>query len=578
MDNREYLQKLINVASGREPADLVITNCVLVNVYTGTSSLSDIAVCEGHIAGIAESGTYKGRYIFDAHGLYALPGLIESHIHIESSFVTPEEFGRLVVPHGTTTIIADPHEIVNVCGLDGMNYMLSAAEKTALDIKFMLPSCVPATPFEHSGAKFDASDMEAPLSDSRVLGLGEFMNFNGVVSGDNGCLDKIEAALRAGKLVDGHAPGLNGNALNAYCATGIHTDHECSSLDEMKARLERGLYVQLRNGSACHDLANLLKGVTDFNSRRCVLCSDDRQPVTIFEHGHIDGHLRICVKEGIKPEIAVQMATLNAAECYGLSDRGAIAPGLRADIVLVDNLRDFNVSHVWINGSLVAEKGRYLPNVERASIESVQGSVHIAGLSEASFVLPGKSSRVPAIVINPGSIVTERENVVIERTADGDVLLASDDGLARLAVIERHHATSSMAVALIRGYGIRRGAVAVSVSHDSHNIIVAGKSKKEMLFAVRELERLNGGAVTVLDGKVLESLPLPVAGLMSDKSGEYVKECLDRLLTSAVEKLGVNPSIDPVMTLCFMALPVVPSLKLTDMGLFDVEKGEFVDF
>ena len=336
----------------------IIKNARVVDVYSGRIASGDIAVADGLIAGVGE---YSSRHEVDACGQYAAPGFIDSHIHIESSYVSPEELGRLLVPHGTTTIIADPHEVANVCGTDGVDYMIEASKRTALDVRMMMPSCVPATPFEHAGCTIDAQVMKEPMGRKEVLGLGEFMNFPGVIGGFDDVLDKLLVARAVGKPVDGHSPGVSGNDLNAYAATRIRTDHECDTVEEMQDRISRGMYVLMRQGSACHNLKALLKGVTPSNSRRCLFCADDCQPTTILSIGHLDNHLRICAEEGIDPIMAIQMATLNAAECYGLSDRGAIAPGLKADMVLFDNLTDFSVQKVWIKGELVAEKGKYLP-------------------------------------------------------------------------------------------------------------------------------------------------------------------------------------------------------------------------
>ena len=330
---------MIDVAMGRIPADVVVKNCKVVNVYSGEITEGDIAISGGQIAGV---GTYEGKEMIDAEGRFAAPGFIDSHIHIESSYLSPEELGKLLVPHGGTTIMADPHEIANVCGEAGLTYMVEAGKRTALDIKYELPSCVPATPFENAGAILGAREIEKLISNDAFIGLGEFMNFPGIIGPDEEVLDKLVAAKKEGKWIDGHASGLAGNALNAYASAGILADHECSSVEEMKDRLDRGMYILLRQGSACHNLRTLLKGVTPYNSRRCLLCSDDRQPKTILNEGHLDNHLRICVEEGVDAVTAIRMATLNAAECFGLHDRGAIAPGKRADIVLLDNLTDFN--------------------------------------------------------------------------------------------------------------------------------------------------------------------------------------------------------------------------------------------
>lgn len=570
---KEELKKIIDVAAGRIPADVVIKNCRIVNVFTGEISDGTIAFCEGQIAGI---GDYEGQKEFDAEGRYAVPGFIDSHIHIESSYVRPEEIGRLLVPHGTSTIVADPHEIVNVCGIKGLDYMMEAAKRTALDIKYMLPSCVPAAPFEDAGAVIGAAEMEEPILREGILGLGEFMNFPGVINAADSDLEKIIIAKKAGKPIDGHVPGISGKELNAYASTGILTDHECSTVQEMKERLERGMYVLMRQGSACHNLRTLLKGLTPENSRRCLLCSDDRQPRTILHEGHLDNHLRICIDEGVDPVTAIRMATLNAAECYGLKDRGAIAPGYRADVVLLDDLKDFHVSRVWIGGELTAEEGRYLPEIEFYDTSSVKGSVVLKDFSAEKFKMHLKSNVINAIGILPGGVVTEKLEEKIELDKNGEFVRNPEVDLVKVAVVERHHGTGKAACGFLKGYGIKKGAIAVSVAHDSHNIIVVGISDEEMEFAVNSLARQEGGIVLVKEGKVIESMPLPIAGLMSEESGEWVEKKLTDIHEKAASELGISGEVEPVMTLCFMSLPVIPELKLTARGLFDVTSFSFI--
>lgn len=570
---RKDLKKLIDISAGRIPADIVIKNCKVVDVYNGIIIEGDIAISDDLIAGV---GDYEGNKVIDAKGKYAAPGFIDSHIHIESSYVSPEELGRLVVPHGTTTIIADPHEIANVCGFKGINYMLKAAEGTALDIKMMLPSCVPATPFEHSGARIDAKDMSEPMKSGKLHGLGEFMNFPGVVFGHDEVLDKILVAKDEGRVIDGHSPGLKGNELNAYAAARIKTDHECATVEDMHDRISRGLYVMLRQGSACHDLRNLAKGVTPFNSKRCLLCADDMQPKTILSVGHLDNSLRMCVEEGIDPIMAIQMASLNAAECYGLEDRGAIAPGLRADIVLFDNLNDFNVDNVLIEGKEVAQGGHYKLSMSLHDISDTKGSFHVKDFSNEKLRLPINSDKAYAINILPGGVVTSKEVVTINRDENNEFVYESDKDVVKVAVVERHQNTGNVAVALLRGYGIKEGAIALSIAHDSHNIIVVGVNDDDMAFAVEELIKQGGGIVLVKDEKVLESMPMPIGGLMSDQSGEWVDNKLKSIHKMAHEILNVSKTVEPVMTLCFMSLAVIPELKLTDMGLFDVTQFKFI--
>jgi adenine deaminase len=567
------LKKLIDTAAGRIAADLVIRNGRIADVYQGRFIEGDLAISGGRIAGI---GAYKGLREIDAARRYILPGFIDSHIHIESTYVSPEEIGRLLLPHGGTTIIADPHEIVNVCGLAGLDYMLRASAATFLDIKMMLPSCVPATPFEHSGATLDTAALEQPITDERIIGLGEFMDFKGVVSGDEKALDKLLLAQARGKIVDGHSPGLLGKELNAYTAGLIQTDHECATVEEMEQRLSRGMYVQLRQGSACHDLRNLVRGVTAENSRRCLLCSDDRQPRTILEAGHLDDHLRICVEEGLDPMTAIRMATLNAAECYGLRDRGGIAPGLRADLVLVDDLKGFAVDRVFARGTLVAEGGRYLFPVNRCDDTAVRGSFHVKDFSVKKLALHLTQDEVYVIDVRPGSVVTGKGTARVKRDVSGNFAHDPSIDIAKIAVVERHQSTGNVALGLLHGYGIRRGALALSIAHDSHNIITVGASDAEMAFAVEQLLEQSGGVVVVKNGVVLARMPLPLGGVMSDQSGEWVDERLLAIHAAAYGELGVNPAIEPLMTLSFMSLAVIPELKLTDMGLFDVENFAFI--
>lgn len=570
---KELLKKLIDTAMGKIPADVVIRNCKIVNVFSGKIMEGDIAISGGQIAGIGE---YEGKEVIDAEGRYAVPGFIDSHIHIESSYVSPEELGRLLVPHGATTIMADPHEIANVCGEAGLAYMVEAGKRTVLDIKYELPSCVPATPFEHAGAVLGAKEIEKLILKEDFVGLGEFMNFPGVIGTDEEVMDKLVAAKRQGKWIDGHGAGLSGNALNAYVSAGILGDHECSTVEEMEARLERGQYILLRQGSACHNLRTLLRGVTSENSRRCLLCSDDRQPKTILQEGHIDNHLRICVEEGVEPITAIRMATLNAAECFGLKDRGAIAPGYRADIVLLDDLKDFKVNRVWIEGNLVAKEGAYLPVIEKYDISSVKGSVVLKDFTKEKFKMHLSSNKVNVIGIMQGGVVTEKLTAEIDLDEAGEFIWNPEVDIVKMAVLERHHKTGNVGCGFLKGYGIKAGAVALSIAHDSHNIIVVGVNDDEMEAAVNALVMQEGGIVLVKDGKVIESMPMPIAGLMSNESGEWVDQKLTAIHEIAAKDLGISGEVEPIMTLCFMSLIVIPAVKLTDSGLFDVTEFSFI--
>lgn len=567
-------RRLIHVASGQEPADLVIKNCHVVDVYSGQIlENQSIAVVGGYIAGV---GTYDGCAVVDGEGMYAAPGFIEGHIHIESSYVTPEEIGRFLVPLGTTTMIADPHEIVNVAGLSGLEYMRRAAACTKMDIKYMMPSCVPATPWENSGARVDAKDMREMVETGQVLGLGEFMDYPAVVEGKAEAIEKIMLARENSMLIDGHSPGLFGLALNAYAAAGIHTEHECSTAAEAKERIANGMYVMLREGSACHDLRNLLPAVTSQNNRRFVFCSDDRQIKTVLDHGHLDYHMRICVQEGIDPVTAIRMGTLNAAECFRMYDRGAIAPGLRADIVLLEDLKEFKAKKVWIKGELAAEDGAYLFPVERCDISAVKSRFNIRGFSQDMLKVKLKTGHVNVMEITPGGVVTKKVTDTVDFNKEGDFVYNPQKDIVKVAVLERHHGTGKFAVGFLKGYGMKYGAVALSIAHDSHNVIVAGTNNEDMEIAVNTLVSQGGGIVLAKDGQVINTMPCVVAGIMTDRSGEWVTERLGEIHRDAFEQLKVNPQVDPLMTLCFMSLSVIPEIKLTASGLFDVDTFDFV--
>ena len=542
MTTRDILTRRMAVAQGQEPGDTVITNCQIINVYNQTITTGDIAIADGVIVGIG--GPYEGNETIDGTGLYAAPGLIESHIHIESSYTSPEEFGRLIVPLGTTTIVADPHEIVNVCGREGLDYMLRAAARTALDIQYMVPSCVPATPFDHSGATISAADIADILQDKRILGVGEFMNAPGVIHAVPDVLDKIVAAWEGKKPIDGHSPGLTGKALQAYVSARILTDHECFTVDDVKERIALGMYVLLRNGSACHDLPRLVEAVTPATLRRFLLCSDDLHPKTIFQKGHLNEHLRICVANGLTPVQALTMATLNAAECYHLDDRGALAPGKRADIVLFRNLEDFAVAKTFIQGKLVAADGQYLLPVERESIAPAAGSVHIGDFSVDKLRLHLQKGHVRTIDILPGGVVTEKGEATVAIDKTGDFVFDPAIDIVKVAVVERHHDTGCVGVGFLRGYGLKRGAVAVSIAHDSHNIIVAGANNDDMALAVTTLRHIGGGMAVVLNGQVLASLALPIAGLMSDQDAKTVDDAMEIIYAKAHMELGVSHAVD----------------------------------
>lgn len=571
--NKEKLVNLIEVAAGRKKADVVIKNAHVVDVYTGKLIDGDIAITDGLIAGV---GNYEGETTIDAEGGYAAPGFIDGHMHIESVHVSPEEMGRICVPHGTTTLIADPHEIANVAGNTAMRYMMDASDRTALDIRYMYPSCVPATPFEHAGAVLTADEMRKLIDDDRILGIGEFMNYPGVINCADADIDKILLGKEKGMVIDGHSPNIEGNELNAYVAAGVHDDHECATIKEMEDRISRGMYILMRYGTSCHDLKVLVKGITKENARRLVLCTDDKQANTIVEKGHLEEHLRILRDAGVDPIMALTFASLNAAECFRLHDRGAIAPGLRADIAILKDLENFDVKKVLIEGRLVAEDGKYLLPVEKQDITPVRGSCHVKDFSEERLKLNLKSKKVHTIDLVPGGVLSKKSVAEVDIDEEGNFVYNPEADLVKIAVIERHQNTGNVACGFLRGYGIKAGAIALTIAHDSHNIVVTGTSDSDMAFAVEELIKQEGGIILVKDKEVLHRVPMPIGGLMSDLPTEELVPELKKVDEIAFGTLGISQTYDPVTTLCFMSLPVIPEVKLTDVGLFDVATFSFI--
>lgn len=572
--DKKALKRLIDVAAGREPADLVLKNANVIDVYQAEMISGDLAIVDGKIAGI--NGEYQGKETIDLKGKIVAPGFIDPHIHVESSYVTPEEFSRLLVPHGTTTVLADPHEIVNVLGLSGLDYMIEAAKETALDIRYMMPSCVPATNMENAGAVIEAADMISSFEKKQVDGLAEFMNFPGVIHAQDEVLDKLLAAKERGLRIDGHSPMVFNEELNAYAAAGIANDHECSTVEELKDRIARGMYVFLREGSVTQNLRTLLNGVTDNNYQRCVLSADDLQAKTILEKGHLDNSIRICIEEGVSPLRAIQMATINAAQCCQLTDRGAIAPGLRADLVIFSDLAQPEIEATYIEGELVAEKGTYLPTVKRISTEKVQSSVHIDKFQKEQLKLNLTSDKARAIEVIPQEALTNEAIVSVKRDDQGQFVFDPKQDVTKIAVIERHHNTGNVFVGLLKGYGVKKGAIGLSIAHDSHNLIVTGTNDEDMAVAVQALKEQEGGVVLIESGKIIGNMALPIAGLMSDLTGEKVAQQEAKINRLAHEVLGVSNNVDPIMTLGFMSLAVIPNLKITDIGLVDVTKFEIV--
>ena len=571
---KQKLIKLIDVAAGRKKADLVLKNAKIVDVFQAKILIGDIAISDGYIAGIG--GSYQGVEERNYTGKYVAPGFIEAHIHIESSYVSPEEFSRVFIPRGTTTILADPHEIVNVAGLKGLDYMVNAAKNAKMDIRYMMPPCVPATNFETSGADLYADDMEDALKTGEVDGLAELMNFPGVINADDKMIDEILMAKKYGARIDGHAPQVVGKDLNAYIAAGPANDHECSTLEEAEERLARGMYLLLREGSVTQDLRKLLPIVNTANSRRCLLSGDDVQAKTAINKGHLDNSIRICIDEGLNPITAIQMATLNPAEYCGLNDRGAIAPGRRADMVVFESLEDFAVEETYILGEKLSQGNKYLGEVNYYPIDSVESSMHVKDFTREKLQLHLNSDKVRAIGVVPGEVLTTEEHVTVRRDGDGNFVYNDQEDVTKIVVVERHHNTGNVNVNLLSGYGIKAGAIAISIGHDSHNIIATGTNDDDIFMAVNELIKQEGGAVVVKDKKVISRMELKIAGLMCNLPAEKMIAQQDALDEAVHEELGVPDNVNPVMTLSFMPLAVIPKLKITDKGLVDVEKNAFV--
>jgi adenine deaminase len=557
--------RLIGVARGDEPPDLVIAGARVLSVFTREWLEVDVAVAQGVIAGL---GSYDGGERVEAAGRWLVPGFIDAHVHVESSKLTPAEFARAVVPHGTTAVVTDPHEMANVLGVPGVEWMLDASEGLPLDVFVMAPSCVPASGFESPCGSLEPADMEAILRHPRALGVAEMMNFPGVIAGDPEVLARIVA-----DHVDGHAPGVTGAALNAYVAAGIRSDHEATTFEEALEKRRRGMWVLIREASNARNERDLLPLVREYGPQHCAFCTDDREPDLLYREGHIDQMCRIAVEEGIAPEDALLMATLHPARCHGLLDRGAVAPGLRADLVLLDDLESFAVDRVFKDGRLVADGGAALPFARAAIPERVRRTMNAAPLGTDAFAIPAASERVRVIEIVPGQLTTHAREET-PPVSGGFVVADGERDLAKIAVVERHHATGRIGRGLVRGFGLREGAFASTVAHDAHNVVVVGVADDDMVACVERLQEIGGGIVVARGGVVRGELALPVAGLLSDEPVEDVVERLESLQAMLREQ-GVHDAA-PFMTLSFLALSVIPALKITDRGLVDVERFELV--
>jgi len=562
--------KIVQVARGDKKADTVLKNCKILDVFNEAIIEGDIAITDGLIVGI---GSYNGDNEIDIKGDYVIPGLIDAHVHIESSFLTPPQFSRLVVPKGTTTVIADPHEIGNVCGSMGIEYMINSSGDLPIDVFVMLPSCVPSTEYEHSGAILDAVALEKLKDKDRVIGLGEVMNYPGVVKGNKEVHDKIK--LFSGGLIDGHSPNLSGKDLSAYIASGVKTDHECSNLKEMNERIQNGMYVLIREGSATRNLSTLVKGVTKENAHRIAFCTDDKQPEDIMKDGHINYNVNRSIELGLDPITAIKMATLNPATCYRLYNKGAVAPGFLADLVITKSLEFINPLQVYKAGQLVAENNCCLVEVPFYENEALTKTVNIKDVDHLDLSLLLTSDIVRVIKLVEDNIITEEVTRKVD-LEQGYFKCNTKLDILKLAVIERHHQTGFVGLGLVEGYGLKTGAIGLTIAHDSHNVIVIGTNDEDMKLAAQTLEDCSGGIVIIDRGEVQGLLPLEIGGLMTNRTYESIVEYLHEL-TALARLYGVREVVEPFLTLAFLALPVIPELKLTDQGLFDVTRFEFVE-
>jgi len=563
-------ERIINIARGLEKADLVIKNANVVNVLSEEIHKADVAIADGIIAGIGDN--YSGEKEIDAKGAYVTPSFIDGHVHLESSMMLPKEFAKAVLPAGTTTAIIDPHEISNVFGLHGISFMHEAVKDLPLDVYTMLPSCVPATPFETSGFDLNMYDLSLLIDKPWVLGIAEMMNFPGVLNLDKNVMAKLKLAQIKDKRIDGHAPFLSNKDLCAYIASGVKSDHECTTPKEAIEKLRLGMYLMIREGTAARDLDALLPVLKECNTRKCLFVTDDRHPSDLNEH--INGMVRRSVEAGVDVIKAIQCASLNTAEYFGLKNLGAVAPGYTADLLIFPDLKTFKPDYVLKNGKVIVENHRLLQTLEDTEIPSMRGSVNVKWIEESDFRIDTKTEEVKTIEIIPHQLVTKSvwSNIKIE---NGNAVSNTENDTLKICVIERHRATGNIGKGFVKGFSLKSGAIASTVAHDSHNMVVIGTNDYDMYVAAVEIVKMQGGKVVVNNGEVIEKLPLPIAGLMSDKDFNYVLDKCKKL-NEASHNLGCALD-DPFMTMGFLSLPVIPELKVTDKGVFDTTKCDFID-
>ena len=575
--NKKIFIDNIKAANKEIPCDLVVKNISVVDVFQCSSFICDVAIKNGFIVGL---GDYSGDIEIDGTGKFICPGLIDSHAHIESSMLTPNEYYKTALLHGVTSLIADPHEIANILGQAGIKFMIDSAQNIPFDFYFMLPSCVPSTPFENSGAVLNSSDLKDFYSNSKVLGLAEVMDYPSVSNCNDDMINKLYDAISNKSIIDGHGAGLNTHSVNVYSTANIKTDHECATYEQLVDRVRRGIYVLMREGTVAKNLNDLIKGASIFNSRRLCLCTDDKHIDDLAENGSIDTSIKMCIEGGLAPEIAIQMATLNAAECYNLKNKGAIAPSYIADFIILDNLEEFKINSVYKNGKLVVSNNILITDIEDSNLcPNLSNSINLPTLTKDILKIDVKNkSTLNVIELIPNKLESNHLRLDISKLNFNDEFVSSttNDNLLKIAVIERHKNTGNVGLGVLKGLNIKSGAIATTIAHDSHNLIVCGTNDSDMLFAIQELKNINGGIIIVKDGKVLASVSLEIGGIITARKSNDVISDLNKL-HDALKIIAPDINFNPFLTLSFLSLPVIPDIKITDKGLFDVKNFNFID-
>ena len=575
--NKKIFSDNIKAANKEIPCDLVVKNISVVDVFQCSSFICDVAIKNGFIVGL---GDYSGDIEIDGTGKFICPGLIDSHAHIESSMLTPNEYYKTALLHGVTSLIADPHEIANILGQAGIKFMIDSAQNIPFDFYFMLPSCVPSTPFENSGAVLNSSDLKDFYSNSKVLGLAEVMDYPSVSNCNDDMINKLYDAISNNSIIDGHGAGLNTHSVNVYSTANIKTDHECATYEQLVDRVRRGIYVLMREGTVAKNLNDLIKGASIFNSRRLCLCTDDKHIDDLAENGSIDTSIKMCIEGGLAPEIAIQMATLNAAECYNLKNKGAIAPSYIADFIILDNLEEFKINSVYKNGKLVVSNNILITDIEDSNLcPNLSNSINLPTLTKDILKIDVKNkSTLNVIELIPNKLESNHLRLDISKLNFNDEFVSSttNDNLLKIAVIERHKNTGNVGLGVLKGLNIKSGAIATTIAHDSHNLIVCGTNDSDMLFAIQELKNINGGIIIVKDGKVLASVSLEIGGIITARKSNDVISDLNKL-HDALKIIAPDINFNPFLTLSFLSLPVIPDIKITDKGLFDVKNFNFID-